>query len=71
MSDREPSSPAARACTSTLPRAVASTGPASTSRPVTSAVSWQSSALRAPPPITLMVLISRPEAASSRSRTAP
>ena len=42
--------PAARACTSTLPRAVASTGPASTSRPVRSAVSWQSSAFWLPPP---------------------
>ena len=35
--------PWARACTSTLPIAVASTGPASTGRPVASAVSWQSS----------------------------
>ena len=43
-----PSSPAARACTSTLPSAVASTGPASTRRPSTSAVIWQSTALRAP-----------------------
>ena len=54
MSASEPSSPAARACTRTLPSAVASTGPASTWRPVTSAVSWHSSALRAPPPMTWM-----------------
>ena len=40
--ERLPSSPAARACTSTLPSAVASTGPASTRRPSTSAVIWQS-----------------------------
>ena len=69
MSASEPSSPAARACTSTLPSAVASTGPASTSRPVTSAVSWHSSSLRAPPPITWIVRTSRPDAASSRSST--
>ena len=44
------SAPSARACTSTLPSAVASTGPASTGSPHASAVSWQSSSLRAPPP---------------------
>ena len=73
MSASEPSSPAARACTSTLPSAVASTGPASTSRPVTSAVSWHSSSLRAPPPITWMVRIvaarRRPRAARARACT--
>ena len=45
MSSSEPSSPAARACTSTLPSAVASTGPASTGRPSTSAVSRHSSSV--------------------------
>ena len=38
-----PNQPCARACTSTLPSAVASTGPASTGRPGRSAVRWQSS----------------------------
>ena len=57
---QRPSSPAARAWTSTLPSAVASTGPASTAPAETSAVSWQSSALRAPPPITWIVATSRP-----------
>ena len=38
-----PTTPAARACTSTLPMAVASTGPASTGRPDRSAIAWQSS----------------------------
>ena len=38
------------ACTSTLPSAVASIGPANTASPVRSAVSWHSSRLRAPPP---------------------
>ena len=51
MSASEPSSPAARAWTSTLPSAVASTAPTTTSRPVTSAVSRHSSSLRTPPPI--------------------
>ena len=37
------SAPGARPCTSTLPSAVASTGPASTGSPQRSAVSWQSS----------------------------
>ena len=37
------SAPSARAWTSTLPSAAASTGPASTGRPQASAVSWQSS----------------------------
>ena len=43
-------SPCARAWTRTLPSAVASTGPATTGSPQASAVSWQSSSFRAPPP---------------------
>src|ERR1035437_4146786 len=42
-------SPRARACTRTLPSAVASTGPAMTGRPQASAVSWHRSSLRLPP----------------------
>ncbi len=45
---RSDSSPTASAWTSTLPSAVASTGPASTGRSRRSAVSWHSSSLRAP-----------------------
>ena len=40
VGDRRRGSPAAMACTSTLPAAVASTGPASTGLPVASAVAW-------------------------------
>ena len=46
------STPRVRAWTSTLPSAEASTGPASTGTPQASAVSWQSRALREPPPTT-------------------
>ena len=42
--------PAARAWMTTLPSAVASTGPAITGRPVASAVSWQSRSFCEPPP---------------------
>ena len=49
---RGSTAPAARACTSTLPRAVASTGPANTGRPVRSAIAWQSRAFWLPPPTT-------------------
>ena len=44
------SAPSARACTSTLPSAAASAGPASTGRPQASAVSRQSRSLCEPPP---------------------
>ena len=54
------SSPAARACTSTLPSAVASTGPASTGSPARSAVRWQSSSLSEPPPTMWIVRTSTP-----------
>ena len=48
---RSPSiAPSPRAWTSTLPTAVASTGPATTGSSHASAVSWQSSVFRAPPP---------------------
>src|SRR2546430_15598587 len=45
----------------TLPRAVASTGPAITGRPQASAVSWQSRELRAPPPTRCTVVTVRPD----------
>ena len=59
--------PGARAWTSTLPRAVASTGPATTSRPVASAVSWQSSSFCEPPPTTWMTSTSAPASSAAWS----
>ena len=44
--------PRERACSATFPSAVASTGPATTSRPSASAVSWLSRAFWLPPPTT-------------------
>src|SRR5262249_7169593 len=61
-SDRLHGSPAtARAWTSTLPIAVASTGPATTGSPQASAVAWQSSSLRAPPPNRCTTSMPRPD----------
>ena len=59
--------PSVRAWTRMLPMAVASTGPATTRRPVASAVSWHSRAFCEPPPTTWMTSIGRParRAASS------
>ena len=54
------SNPWARAWTRTLPSAVASTGPAMTGSSQASAVSWQSSLLRAPPPTRWTTSIRRP-----------
>ena len=69
---RSPSiQPCDRACTSTLPSAVASTGPAMTGRPQASAVSWHSSAFRAPPPTrwtTSIVAPRQPRRVLDRSR---
>src|SRR5207247_7114326 len=49
-SSMDESSPRAITWTSRFPRSVASYGPARTGSPVASAVNWQSSELRAPPP---------------------
>ena len=51
---------AARACTSPLPSAAASAGPASTGTPRASAVSWQSRAFCEPPPTRCTTSTSRP-----------
>ena len=59
--------PAARPWISTLPTAVASTGPASTRRPVRLAVSWQSSVFWLPPPTMCTVLIFSPLSRSASS----
>ena len=66
-----PSTPAARAWTSALPSAAASTGPATTGSPQASAVSWQSRALRAPPPTTCTTSTSRPDSSAARAHGAP
>ena len=52
---------AARAWTSTLPSAVASTGPAMTGSSHASAVSWHNSVLRAPPPTRWTTSTGRPD----------
>ena len=52
---REAIWPRARACTRMLPMAVASTGPATTVRPVASAANWFSSLFCEPPPTMWMV----------------
>ena len=59
--------PAARPWISTLPTAVASTGPANTRRPVRFAVNWQSSVFWLPPPTTCTVLIFPPLSRSASS----
>src|SRR5207248_1324055 len=59
------SSPSAIACTTMLPIAVASSGPASTGRPVASAVQRQRSSFRAPPPTTWISGGDEPVAPSS------
>ena len=66
MADRSPpTTPRARAWTSTLPKAAASTGPASTGNPSASEVSWHSSSLCAPPPTRCTTSTSRPESRSA------
>ena len=57
--------PAARAWTTTLPSAVASTGPAITGRPVASAVSWPSRSFCAPPPTMWTTSMSRSASAAA------
>ncbi len=54
-----------RAWASTLPRAVASTGPATTGRPLASAVSRHSRSLRLPPPTRCTTSISTAERAAA------
>src|SRR5262245_56527050 len=60
--------PSARPCTSTLPRAAASTGPATTGRPHASAVSWHSRWFRAPPPTIWTVSTCRPVSSWTSAR---
>ena len=57
--------PAARPWTSTLPRAVASTGPATTGRPVRSARAWQRRAFWLPPPTTWTCRTVRPDSVAA------
>ena len=62
------SAPSARPCTRTLPRAAASTGPASTGSPQASAVSWQSSSFCEPPPTTWTTSSGAPASAAAVRR---
>ena len=69
ISASDPTSPNACICTRTLPSAAASTGPASTSRRVTFAVSLQRNAFCDPPPSTWTASIVRPVTSSICSST--
>jgi hypothetical protein len=67
---RDVTAPVASICMARLPSAVASTGPAMTSRPVASAVNWFSRRFFEPPPMMRMARKWRPVSSSRDSRTA-